>query len=487
LREHLVHHLEWWGLRRFETDAAYFQWQRDTLSQDEIRTLHRLIELKRASQGDPGADIAFYDQAAAARILEVLYSQRYDYYLAIGPLIAERILPSATVLDVGCGIGILTTFYARQFPNVSFIGIDRSPVSIAVARAQAQRLGLTNVEFLAADVERDRIAAQPDCLIATHTLLQSEQDPGLPSRNWRSFERYPDAAAQASFERRTGLGLRLDRLSAVLLPHCRALIFEKTRQLSRRIPFQRAWVARGFWQVEAPVPVRYLLVEETVDDGPLYVLERASLKRPQEQRLRWNEAPEKKEHQTLHRCRGEAAAKLLQDAPDKTTNWEDRWDDPDEGPVHVQAGSISAAFEYLYVSIGGHARGLLIKPCHEPGSLADGFKQALGSKRPSPHLRELADQTWPQGQQDDAFQIPLYENHTVAAAALWEQLQERIVLKEATFEEGDGLQRHLELGTAQTLIYLYWATTLDQRQIVIVEPGRRALLEQYYEELLENR
>ena len=145
------------------------------------------------------------------------------------------------MLDVGCGIGILTTFYAQQHPNCTVLGVDRSPASIDLARQRGQTLGLTNLRFDCLDVDQQAFAGEVDVIIATHTLLQAEQDPGLPSRDWSTFERSADAKAQQQFEERTGLGVRLDRLRAGLTTQGRVIVFEKTRQLARRVPFQRAW------------------------------------------------------------------------------------------------------------------------------------------------------------------------------------------------------------------------------------------------------
>ena len=131
LLQSLHSHLASWGLRQFTSDEAYFRWQRDTLSPAELTTLHRQIEQKRG--GSSTHEVAFYDATAHPNILPVLHSQRYDYYLAIGSRVADRIGESQSILDVGCGVGILTTFYARQYPDKAFVGIDRSPISIARA------------------------------------------------------------------------------------------------------------------------------------------------------------------------------------------------------------------------------------------------------------------------------------------------------------------------------------------------------------------
>lgn len=377
-------HLAWWGLRPFTSDEAYFQWQREALSPDEIATLHRQVEQKR--RGSSADEVAFYDATAHPNILPVLYSQRYDYYLAIGQRVADRIGEARSILDVGCGVGILTTFYARQHPDKSFLGIDRSPVSIARAQEQAQALGLANVRFDCLDLDRAAPSGSYELILATHALLQAEQDPGLPSRSWDTFERAVESQQQADFEQRTGIGARLDRLSSLLAADGRMILFEKTRQLARRVPLQRAVAARGFGVVEQPELIRYTLVEEVADDGPFYLLGRGDSRQ-----WHWDEAPE-----------------------------------PDEGPPFDRA------------------------------------KLKTGSR--------------------DSGE-PLYENHWPSAQRIWGQLRTKRLLKEVTRQEPDGRQLHVELGQAEEGIYLYCANTLDQRQLVLVEPARRAMLESYYQEI----
>ena len=138
VQEALAHHLAWWGLRSFESDDAYFQWQREALSPQNLATLNRLVEQKRAPRAGIAAEVAFYDYAARPDILPVLYSQQYDYYQTVGPVVAERLGGARSILDFGCGIGLLTTFYAKHFPAVSVVGVDRSDASLAVARERAR-------------------------------------------------------------------------------------------------------------------------------------------------------------------------------------------------------------------------------------------------------------------------------------------------------------------------------------------------------------
>lgn len=385
LRTALREHLAWWGLRQFTSDRDYFAWQQQQFTQDNLKQLALYAERKR--EGNPHDDIAFYDLAAHPKIFPALYSQRYDYYEAIAPLIAAHCGKANDILDFGCGLGILTSFCARLFPDKQFVGVDRSPASVAVAQEQADRLGLRNLRFDSVDGNVQSLPGYYDLVVATQALLQAEQDSGLPSRSWRTFEREKDPVRQTAFEQRTGLGRRLDNLMEVLSPDGHMILCEKTRQVARRVPFQRALAGRGLQLIEPPTPIRYHTVEELVEDGPFYILQRGS-----QEKVVWNELPE-----------------------------------PDEGrPFFPEA----------------------IPTTTDPES-------------------------------------PLYENHWPSAQAAWEQLVERAVLVETTRQGPDGRQVHVERGRVSGFHYLYCANTFDQRQLVIVEQDRAAMLDVYYQEILQ--
>lgn len=387
LHDSLHSHLAQWGLRSFSSDAEYFAWQRAMLPAADLNQLNAQVERKRS--GTREDEIAFYDLTAHPKILPVLYSQRYGYFAEIGRRVASRIEAANIVLDFGCGVGVLTTFYARQYPEKQFVGIDRSTGSIAVAQSRADELGLANVRFECRDVEMESLRGSYDCIIATHALVQAEQDPGIPSRNWTTFERAQDERQQAAFEQRTGIDVRLDRLSQVIGKDGCMVIFEKTRQLARRVPFQRALAGRGLHLVDMPEPIQYRLVEEVADDGPFYVVQKkSSLSLP------WDEMPE-----------------------------------PDDGP---------------------------------------------------PFDRSLLRST-----RRDSDE-PVYENHWPSAQRVWESLADRAVEQHETRREADGRELHVELGSAEGQIYLYCANTFDQRQLILLEPSRKGLLDSYYREILSS-
>jgi SAM-dependent methyltransferase len=387
----LAEHLASWGLRRFDSDSAYFQWQRDIIPSADLVRLTELAQHKSAHQHDVAAEVAFYDFSVRPGVMPALYSQRYDYYMAIGPLVAARIDAARTVLDFGCGPGILTTFYAGQYPDIQFVGIDRSAASVSVAQERAEQLGLKNIRFEREDADLASPVGSYDLIIATHVLLQSEHDSGVPSADWQTFERPRDARLQGDFERRSGLGSRLDHLSSVLTPDGRLLVFEKTRQLARRIPLQRAFAARHWVLLETPLPIRYTVVEEVADDGPFYVLGRTCGKRSG---YEWDESPELDSHvavdidqlrlsvgigdQPLYENHAASAQLVWAQLSGRQIVQETTRDGPDGRQLHVERGQVQGV-PYLFCANTFDQRQLVLVKSEQAGMLEEYYQDIVNS------------------------------------------------------------------------------------------------------------
>ena len=60
--------------------------------------------------------------------------------------------PGSTVLEAGCGVGAQTLPLATRHPGARIVAVERSAASLAVARRAVAERGLTNVEFVEANL-----------------------------------------------------------------------------------------------------------------------------------------------------------------------------------------------------------------------------------------------------------------------------------------------------------------------------------------------
>lgn len=72
-------------------------------------------------------------------------------------------LPAAgRALDIGCGFGLFSLYYASLAPGLTLHGLDRNPRRIAMAQRAAARLGLPNVVYEVADARDFRCDGEYD-------------------------------------------------------------------------------------------------------------------------------------------------------------------------------------------------------------------------------------------------------------------------------------------------------------------------------------
>ena len=478
LAKELTKYLQSWGLRHFVDETSFYQWQKEKLAEREIAELNRLGVARRGGE-HPEADISFYDLAAQDRILPVLYSQRYDYYLETGCAITDRIEPAQRVLDFGCGVGILTTFYASYFPHITFVGIDRSPSSIARASHEAGRRGLSNVQFETRAIPSDELFGTFDLIISTQTLFQAEGDPGLPSLSWKTVERADDSARQVHAEIRTGLKDRLDSLSTMISGGGRLLLCEKAWHLGRRILLQRALASRRYRLVGQPVFFRYRAIDEVVQDGPLLEV----TQEPKHHVWPWDEEATTEPGESLYGYQGDTVEEFASSLTEaEIIHTFPLGGSPQEFST-VTLARWRACLAYGIVKSQSGFRGILI------GSLDDEpfiHQYFLGAEKWSEEqITQALARLWPPsiGQHHEA-ELPTYESHTAIAQSIWTALPDRHLTDQATFREPDGREMHIEWGTSGPLTYFYWANTYDQRQLVLMTPHRAKMLQDYYQESL---
>ncbi len=479
-REQLRHYLYSWGLQDFSDEAAYYEWQKNSLSGEDLKTLQTLISRRQGSH-DSEADRLFYDFLARPNILPVLYSQRFQYFLTLGQELVQRISPSTEVLDVGCGVGILTLFLAQQFPDVTFLGIDRSASSLVRAQDEAKARGIRNARFEQRDLDSGQeplYEKRFDLILSCQAIFQAEHEPGLPSDHWSTFQRAVDSSRQTLLESRTGLHGRLEALLKGLHPKGRMILFEKTQHLGRRVVFQRALANRNLFQLSPSVHCSVGAFQEQEWEGPLYEVGLGLTKA----RIPWKEEPFGNPGDTLYRCVGLPAQRigeiLSQQASDTVTR-----PLPGGESVTLRFGEWHEALVGVVCETSGGFRGAVVGSREEKDLLWQMLEKVKGLNEEE--VSTMLEYFWGSlSASEERESDPCYECHHPFAQQIFLDLPSKHTERQHTFEESEGRQCHLELGTTLSLGYMYWANTFDQRQLVIMDRSRISLLEEYFEESL---
>lgn len=99
---------------------------------------------------------------------------------AIVELALAQVAPDRPVriLDLGTGTGAIALALAQERPRAQVVAVDRSAAALEVARGNAQRLGLRNVEFKASDWYSALTGERFDVLVSNPPYIEAG-DPHL--------------------------------------------------------------------------------------------------------------------------------------------------------------------------------------------------------------------------------------------------------------------------------------------------------------------
>ncbi len=92
--------------------------------------------------------------------------------------------PPATILDLGTGSGALLLAALSEFPRARGLGIDRSEAALAVARANALRLGLSRRAAFEAGDWGQGLAERFDLILCNPPYVEDDADLAPDVRDW---------------------------------------------------------------------------------------------------------------------------------------------------------------------------------------------------------------------------------------------------------------------------------------------------------------
>ena len=111
-----------------------------------------IIESFRKGGGVPYAQFPKFQSMMAELSAGVVDATLLDVTLKLVPGLTEKLQAGIDVADIACGSGHAINVMAKAFPNSRFVGYDFSAEGIAAARAEAERMGLSNARFVEQDV-----------------------------------------------------------------------------------------------------------------------------------------------------------------------------------------------------------------------------------------------------------------------------------------------------------------------------------------------
>ncbi|MAH88451.1 MAG: hypothetical protein CMJ06_00125 [Pelagibacterales bacterium] len=148
----LKKHLNNFGLKFFNSYDNYFKWQIQcldniNLSDNEKNKYFNFLNKNKLNKNYK-LPTSFYDLIASNRRLSVItHSMKSNDILYNGVSIINDLNDCKNILDIGCNLGYLTSFYSKVFKNSNIIGLDKSKKSILLASEVFHKKKYNNLCF----------------------------------------------------------------------------------------------------------------------------------------------------------------------------------------------------------------------------------------------------------------------------------------------------------------------------------------------------
>lgn len=110
-----------------------------------------IVDVFHRGGGVPYSAFDRFHELMAESSRTTLEATLFERTLPIVPGLVDRLEAGIDALDLGCGQGIAVLMLAGRFPRSRVVGVDIAADAVAAGRAEAERLRLTNAEFIAED------------------------------------------------------------------------------------------------------------------------------------------------------------------------------------------------------------------------------------------------------------------------------------------------------------------------------------------------
>lgn len=165
-----------------EKSRSYLMtWPEKKLPENQLKQFQKCLEQRL--QGTPVAHITGHKEfwSLDLKITKDTLIPRPETELLVETVLEQfPITTNKTLLDLGTGSGAIALAIASERPHWKIIASDQSTTALEIARENAQRLKITNIEFKqgnwfqsVADKKFDIIASNPPYIVDTDPHLKS--------------------------------------------------------------------------------------------------------------------------------------------------------------------------------------------------------------------------------------------------------------------------------------------------------------------------
>ena len=170
----------------------------------------RIVDCFRTGGGVPYQAFERFHEVMAEESAQTVVAALEEAIIPLVPGLLARLETGIEVADIGCGAGRAMNHLAALFPNSRFTGYDLSQEAVATARAEAKKLGLANVEFVAADATHLPGDERFD-LIFTFDAVHDQAHPAVVLANIRRLLRPGGVYLMQDIDSATDVADNIDR------------------------------------------------------------------------------------------------------------------------------------------------------------------------------------------------------------------------------------------------------------------------------------